>query len=195
MRTIAGYILNMIPYIFVAIPVYVIVRFIILHYSKKDFYWRHELTLLIFILFIVGLTSQTINPKFEFGINGFGIVKSGKYRINLIPFKVLFETYHEVFVHGNINYFLINFLGNIVMFIPLGFFVPLLWNISNKKVLFIGFGSSLFIEFCQIFLIRGTDVDDLMLNTLGTLFGICLYKIFTKKFSHFKSKVQKSPLS
>ena len=114
MRTIAGYILNMIPYIFVAIPVYVIVRFIILHYSKKDFYWRHELTLLIFILFIVGLTSQTIIPKFEFGINGFGIVKSGKYRINLIPFKVLFETYHEVFVHGNINYFLINFLGNIV---------------------------------------------------------------------------------
>ena len=64
-------------------------------------------------------------------------------------------------------YFLINFLGNIIMFMPFGLFIPYLWGISGKKTILIGFSSSLFIEFCQLFLSRGTDVDDLILNTLG----------------------------
>ena len=181
MRTIIGYILNMIPYMIITIPIYLIVRFIIFKTKMKNVNWYHEITLIIFVLFIVGLTSQTIIPKFESGVNGFGIVKSGVHETNLIPFKVLFETYNEVFVNGYINYFLINFLGNIIMFMPFGFLIPLLWNVSNKKVIVIGFCSSLFIEFCQLFLARGTDVDDLILNTTGTILGLLLYKMLYKK--------------
>ena len=65
-----------------------------------------------------------------FGMNGgVTIVQTGKSEINLIPFKVIFDTYREVIQNGYINYFIINFLGNIIMFIPIGFFVALLWNL------------------------------------------------------------------
>lgn len=190
MSSIIRYVLNMIPYMVISIPVYIIIRFIIFKTKKLKVNWYHEIALLLFILFIIGLASQTIIPKFEFGINGFGIVKSGKHETNLIPFKVVLETYNEVFVNGYINYFLINFLGNIIMFMPIGFFIPLLWDLSNKKVIVIGFCSSLFIEICQLFLTRGTDIDDLILNTIGTILGLLLYRIIYKKFKNFMIKFQ-----
>lgn len=190
MSSIIRYILNMIPYMIVSIPIYLIVRFIILSKKSKKINWYHEIAFFLFVLFIVGLLSQTIIPKFEFGMNGFGIVKGGIHQTNLIPFKVLFETYNEVFINGYINYFLINFLGNIIMFMPIGFFLPLLWDLSNKKVIVIGFCFSLFIECCQLFLTRGTDIDDLILNTIGTILGLLLYRIIYKKFKNFVIKFQ-----
>lgn len=135
MRLIVGYILNMIPYMIITIPIYIIIRFIIFKDKKLKMNWLYEITLFLFVLFIAGLLSQTIIPKFEFGMNGFGIVKSGKHSTNLIPFKVIYETYNEVFINGHINYFIINFLGNIIMFMPIGFFFPLLFKLSNKKVI------------------------------------------------------------
>lgn len=181
MRTIIGYIINMLPYMILAIPIYLIVRGIIIKKHNKKINLYHELTLFIFVLFIVGLFSQTIIPKFEFGINGFGIVKNGVHKTNLIPFKVLTETYREVFINGYVEYFLINFLGNIILFIPFGFIIPLLWNVSNKKVIVIGSCISFFIEITQLLLARGTDIDDLILNTSGVTLGLLLYKLLYKK--------------
>jgi len=66
------------------------------------------------------------------------------------------------------------------MFIPIGFFLSLLWKLEDKKVVMIGFCSSLFIETSQLFLRRGTDVDDLILNTLGVYLGLVLYKLLKK---------------
>ena len=185
MRAIIGYVVNMIPYMIITVPIYLIIRFILLNKNKSKVNWYREIALFIFVLFIVGLSSQTIIPKFENGVNGFSIVKSGIHETNLIPFKVIVETYNEVFVNGYFNYFLINFLGNIIMFMPIGFFIPLLWNVSNKKVVIIGFCFSLFIEICQLFLTRGTDVDDLMLNTIGVILGLLLYRLLYKKFKSF----------
>jgi len=178
----------MIPYMMLAAPVYLTARIIFVKSKKIKVNWYREIALFAFVIFSAGLSSQTVIPKFEIGVNGFNIVKSGIHETNLIPFKVLFQTYNEVFVNGYINYFLINFLGNIILFIPFGLFIPLLWKTSNKKTLFIGFCSSLFIEICQLFLARGTDVDDLILNTTGVLLGLIIYK-FLKK--HFKSFVEK----
>ena len=42
----------------------------------------------------------------------------------------------------------------------------------------------MFIEICQLFLTRGTDVDDLILNTLGVVFGLLCYKLLYKKFNN-----------
>lgn len=184
-RTIIRHIINMIPYMIVTIPIYLIIRATILKIKNQKVNWYHESSLFIFVIFIVGLASQTIIPKFEFGITGFNIVKSGIHDTNLIPFKVLFETYNEVFVNGYINYFLINFLGNIMLFIPFGIFIPLLWRVSIKKVILIGFCSSLFIEVSQLLLTRGTDVDDLILNTIGVVLGVVLYRILNKNFNNF----------
>lgn len=188
MNVIIRYVLNMIPYMIIAIPIYIVIRFVFFKTKKLETNWYHEIALFLFVLFIIGLASQTIIPKFEFGINGFGIVRNGVHENNLIPFKVLFETYNEVFINGYINYFLINFLGNIIMFMPIGFFIPLLLNLSTKKVIVTGFCFSLFIEICQLFQNRGTDVDDLILNTIGIILGLLLHKIIFKKFKNFMIK-------
>ncbi len=185
MNAISNYIVNMIPYMVIAVPIYLIVRFLMLRKSSRKFNLYHEIALLIFVIFIVGLASQTVIPKIELGINGnINILKNGKHGINLLPLKVLFETYREVFINLNINYFIINFLGNIIMFMPIGFFIPLLWEIPDKKIIIVGFLFSLFIEVCQLFLNRGTDVDDLILNTLGTILGLLVYKFLYKKFKN-----------
>ena len=192
MSAIIRYIINMLPYMLVSIPVYAIARTVYIKSRKLPFNKCREAALLVFVSFLTGLASQTVIPKFEFGVNGFGIVQSGVHTTNLIPFKVFVQTYNDVFVHGNINYFLINFLGNIVIFMPIGFFVALLWKVSGKRVVATGFLISLFIELSQLFLARGTDVDDLILNTTGTILGLLIYKAFSKAFSTFSAKFKAS---
>ena len=95
--------------------------------------------------------------------------------INLIPFSS----------EGAMTYIL-----NIIMFMPLGFLLPLIWeNFRNaKKVVLMGFLMSLTIEICQLFNIRTTDIDDLMMNTLGALVGYCCWKVFSLIFRNAGTK-------
>ncbi|MBQ5810565.1 MAG: VanZ family protein [Clostridia bacterium] len=39
-----------------------------------------------------------------------------------------------------------------------------------------------FIEFCQLFLARGTDIDDLLLNIFGAFLGVLIYTFLQKAF-------------
>lgn len=95
--------------------------------------------------------------------------------LNLTPLKVISQTRYEVLVNGNWDYFLINFVGNIVMFLPIGFCLPLLWRVKARWGVLAGALISLFIELSQLRLARGTDVDDLILNTLGAFLGALLF--------------------
>lgn len=180
MRTIMQYIINMIPYMIISIPIYIIIRALILKNSEHKANWYHEIPLFIFYIYLVGLASQTIIPKIEFGVTGIGIVKGGVHTLNLIPFRAVFDAYTEL-QHNNLNALIINLLGNMLLFVPIGFMLLLLWRISKKKALVIGFSISLFVEICQLFFPRGTDIDDLILNSLGTLVGVILYTLVSKK--------------
>lgn len=82
------------------------------------------------------------------------------FNINLKPFAYMFSAYKSS-------------LLNVALFVPLGFFLTVLWKRFGKvwwTVLF-GFFTSLTIELLQIFTYRATDVNDLITNTLGTLVG------------------------
>lgn len=81
----------------------------------------------------------------------------------------------------------VNLVGNVVMFVPLGFLTPCIWGKVQKfwrhflyMVLII-----LCIEVLQLFTLLGScDVDDLILNLVGTTMGYILWKIvsvFTRK--------------
>ncbi len=78
----------------------------------------------------------------------------------------------------------IGFVLNIVMCMPLGFLLPLIWKRCRKcsKTVLTGFWFSLLIEITQIFNFRATDVDDLMTNTCGTLIGYGIWRLFVKIF-------------
>ena len=89
--------------------------------------------------------------------------------INLIPILHLFDVYDG---------WLINIIGNVTMFIPVG----LIWPVCFKqldtlgKTVLVGAGFPLFIEITQLpFYDRCSDVDDLILNTAGILIGALIY--------------------
>ncbi|MBV7275853.1 VanZ family protein [Clostridium thailandense] len=100
-----------------------------------------------------------------------------KRSINLIPFHSIMEYISSS--SANIKAFAFgNVVGNIVIFIPLGTYLLLFKN--DKRVatnlLFI-FIVSLFVEITQGLLGLGaSDIDDVILNSLGGLIGILGYK-------------------
>jgi len=185
MSRIMDYILNMLPYMLISLPIIIVVRVIAVSMFKKKgiktSQW-HEIGLVLFAVFLVGLASQTIIPKIEFGVVGLNIVNHNlESKINLMPGQVFVDTWRECVINGYWNYLIINFIGNICMFVPIGFCIPLLWNgMLFWKTTLIGLGTSLFIELCQIPQVRGSDVDDLWLNTLGVVIGYVLFQGFKR---------------
>ncbi|MDD3340399.1 MAG: VanZ family protein [Lachnospiraceae bacterium] len=77
---------------------------------------------------------------------------------------------------------------NIILFLPLGLLLPLLWKrgTSFLQTALTGFCLSLAVELSQLFNFRATDVDDLIMNTLGTMIGYGLYHLFFRKLTFFQ---------
>ena len=89
--------------------------------------------------------------------------------INLVPIVHMFDEYDG---------WLINIIGNIAMFIPVGIVWPFCFKKLNTigKTVLAGGGLSLCIEITQLpFYSRCSDIDDLIMNTTGVLIGAIIY--------------------
>lgn len=73
-------------------------------------------------------------------------------------------------------------IQNVLLFVPLGIFLPLLGRRYRrvKHTLLFGFCMSLFIELLQIFTYRATDINDLITNTAGTMLGYIFAQLLLK---------------
>lgn len=74
----------------------------------------------------------------------------------------------------------VNLVGNVVMFVPLGFLLP--WVFPKLRNFFIGTAFSalciILIELIQLFTLLGCcDIDDFILNMVGALIGRLLFKL------------------
>ena len=99
--------------------------------------------------------------------------------LNLIPF--------QDFSTSNI----MGMVLNMVMFAPLGFLLPAYFERYRHwgRTLAAGFLTSLTVELVQLFTFRATDVDDLIMNTLGTFVGFLLAKlIFRHRTALYRGK-------
>ena len=82
-----------------------------------------------------------------------------------------------------------NILGNIYLFMPLGLLLPLVCRKANNIwiILFLSFILSIFFEAAQFALASGSsDIDDVILNTVGGMSGLLLFRlirIFSKNES------------
>lgn len=101
------------------------------------------------------------------------------YRYNLIPFTEIhrFIQYrHQVSMEA----FLINIIGNVVVFMPWGFLLPI-WipgKIRWYHIILYSFSFTFCIETMQLISHVGVfDVDDLIMNTIGGVAGWIIYKI------------------
>lgn len=91
---------------------------------------------------------------------------------NFIPFKEILR------YNMGSRLFFKNVVGNMVMFLPYGFFIS--YYLDNKKLLvpfILTAITSISIETVQLVIGRVFDVDDIILNMLGGTIGFYIYHI------------------
>ena len=156
---------------------------------------QREIALILFIIAIFGILALTLWPPYtwEDSPGMWGHLRilierpTWKSNLSLVPFTV-FKKYLENLFKSPLFFFitLINFFGNIAIFIPIGLFPALLFRKATwKRSAIIGFVMSLFIELVQYFIMRNTAVDDIILNTAGAMCGYFVYLLVRKVFPAF----------
>lgn len=158
--TLKSVLLNNYPMIIIFTVVIVTIRIAYLISNKVKFKLYRELFMLSFLLYSLILFYVVTFQDVNYGTN------------NFIPFKEILR--YEI---GS-AYFIHNVLGNILLFIPFGFFVS--YILRSKKpsyIIVITFITSLVIEFTQLLIGRTFDVDDVLLNIIGGFLGYLVYLI------------------
>ncbi len=186
MRMAVRYACDMLLSMLPALPIYLPARFLWLRRRGGPVSRRRELLLLCFVLFCVGLASQTVLPALYADPSGrlhaVTVFSQGwqgrRWGFNFVPFR----TIGQYFTRGNGGLFVLNILGNLGVFVPIGLLMPLLWPRWRKwyKMALWGMGISCTIECLQVFTLRSVDVDDVILHTLGALAGYGLFLLLRR---------------
>ena len=173
--TLNNTILSVWPQLTIFIVSLVAVRIFALKNSSKKISFHEEFFNLLFIVYILLLFELLTGTENNSG--------SG---INLVPFSEIFR--YQV---GS-KMFIYNVLGNILLFVPYGYFVTRYINGKSLYQIFvISFVTSLTVEILQVKLGRSFDVDDILLNVIGGMVGYFLYVALNAIRTHLPKILQK----
>ena len=152
--------------------VWILVRYLV-NRKMNQVDWKRELQLMLVYICIIVISRMVYFPlELENGHVAplpFDSSKIIPFRTNLKPLTFTWERYDG---------WKINIIGNITMFIPVGIVWPVCFKQLNDvcKVTLAGFVYTLLIEISQLpFYDRCSDVDDLILNTIGVFIGAVIY--------------------
>ena len=143
---------------------------------------KRELLLLTVYVSIVVIARFTFYPFNSVEPLTINFQRLTPIKANLVPFTTLFDEYDG---------WLLNLIGNVLMFIPVGVFWPLCFKKLDSiwKVTLAGCGFSLIIELLQLLCrFRTTDINDLILNTLGAFLGALGYFLIKKQIKRKKTE-------
>lgn len=146
------------PTILIAVVIAVSLRLAYLIKGHKKIILYKELLMLIFIIYALCLFHVVTYQDVNFGTN------------NFIPFKEIFR-----YDLGTPK-FIKNIIGNIIMFIPFGFFAS--YFLKSKKIsipLILTIILTTTIETVQYYIGRVFDIDDIILNIVGGILGYLLF--------------------
>ncbi len=150
------------PMVLIACVVIVSLRISYLIKSKEKIIIYKELLSLSFLIYIMCLFQVvTFQDDVSWSSN------------NFVPFREILR------YNMGSHLFFKNVLGNMIMFLPYGFFAS--YYLKSKKILLpvcLTFITSLSIETVQLVIGRVFDVDDILLNILGGTLGFYIYHIF-----------------
>lgn len=126
--------------------------------------WKRTLIYMIFGFYLVVVLALVGFPNIT--------MSQMEFTVNLIPFIYMLSD-------------LVNACLNVLLFVPFGFFLPMLWKEfrSIKRVALAGIVATFFIEISQLFTGRATDIDDIITNSIGTLIGYFIGCFVTKNFT------------
>lgn len=172
-------------FMLLALPLWIVGRTLWQLRRQQSPRWWRELLLALFVLYVLGLLSQTLTftawAEPEMSRLDFARWRWAEgYGINLTPGY----TIRAMWERGNQTLKVINLAGNVLIFAPMSFLPPLLWKKWQHLWAAVGLSAaaSCLIEFVQLFLGRSVDVDDVILNTLGGLLGYILFCLLPKKW-------------
>lgn len=110
-----------------------------------------------------------------------------KMNLNLVPFNTIWQYLYLMVRQTNpylLHHAFINLFGNVAAFVPLGFFLPCLWKSAQAlgHFLLCTFAVIAAVELIQLFTLLGScDIDDLILNVIGTSIGFTAFRFIQKK--------------
>ena len=148
------------PMMFISSIILISIRVAYLYVKKQKIVLYKELLSLVFMLYILCLFHVVTFQDVSWSTS------------NFIPFKEMFR--YEL---GS-RLFFKNVVGNMIMFLPYGFFIA--HFLKGKRPLLITiliFIASFTIETTQLWIGIVFDVDDIILNVLGGLIGYLIYVI------------------
>ena len=151
------------PILVICSIIFVSMRIVYLVKSDKKIYIHKELLTYLFGIYIMCLFTVVTYQDIE------------SYGNNFTPFKEMFR-----YTLGS-NLFIKNVIGNMVMFMPYGFFTGYFLKINKVSVvLLLSMLVSTSIEIIQGYIGRVFDIDDIILNVIGSIIGFLIYKLFNK---------------
>ncbi|WP_366923105.1 VanZ family protein [Metallumcola ferriviriculae] len=117
---------------------------------------------------------------------------------NLVPFRTIYDFIIR-YNHMNFDIWFYNLFGNIILFLPLGFMLPLisgkLGDMKLRTVVKISALASLTIEILQLVAFVGIfDVDDIILNLLGAVLGYYMFKLAAKGVNVLKQSFKETSI-
>ena len=159
LETLTDAIVDVWPMLTIFLVVIVTIRLAYLKINNEKFVFYREFLNLMFIIYIFLLyqllTSTELNKM------------SG---LNIVPFTEIFR--YEI---GS-KLFMFNVIGNILVFVPFGYFVSGYVKASKfSHIFFISVITSLTVELVQLQIGRSFDIDDIILNVAGSIIGFLLY--------------------
>lgn len=175
--TILGYFLQAVPITILVGVVYIVWRLVFLKRERRRVPWFPELMRLLFVCYLTGLCSLVILPA-NFWLHVFDGVFFGWWEnlggffrlgeVNLVPSLVRCLS-GELILGSWVKEMLV---GNVAMFLPFGFFLPLSTErLSGKRALVAAALVPVAVELLQLTVGRSFDVDDLICNFLGIAIG------------------------
>ncbi len=174
-QTILGYfIIGFVAMIILAIlylPFYFLLR--------RRFPFRRQIAGFFFGTCILVICYVTFVDQMILNLQNYGTIFSSYHNLNLIPLQFLLEA-----KSGNTRS-LTQAVANTFMFLPLGFILPVVFPHLRRlsKTSLCACAISFTIELVQYFIGRATDIDDLLLNTLGSVLGYFMYMAASKLLS------------
>ena len=150
---------------------------------RKKYSYERVLAASVMILYLTGVIcltffpidiTHTVDPDF----NVF------EHNLKLIPFStIIFDI-----TRGHLFYFLVQTGGNLIMTIPFGILLPVVYKAKKQsRYALIFFGFTFIIELTQFIIgaslgtfYRTADVDDIILNFTGAMLGYLLFRIIKK---------------
>ena len=150
-------------YVFI-VPVITLYYIFLRRINKKQTF-LHTMAIFVFCYYLFGILTVT----------GVGFTKSVIFSPNIsyVPFIGM--------ITGPIDTML-----NIILFVPMGLFLPLLYKKydSIKAVALTGLMFSVSVEIVQMFGWGSSDINDLITNTIGACLGYLIYKLLLKLLPH-----------